>query len=159
MVGGQELELLHGQEVVVNGKGALLEDGGELVLAGGDLVVLGLGGDAELPELVVDLLHEGVDRRADGAEVVLLELLALNRLAAKERAATHDEVRALLEVLLLDEEVLLLGADGGHDVLGGTAEELQHTLGLALESHLGAQQRGLLVKRLAGIGDEGRGDA
>ena len=105
------------------------------------------------------LLHEGVDRRADGAEVVLLELLALNRLAAKERAATHDEVRALLEVLLLDEEVLLLGADGGHDVLGGTAEELQHALGLALKSHLGAQQRGLLVKRLAGIGDEGCGDA
>ena len=102
VVGGHELELLHGQQVVVDGNGALLEDGGELVLAGGDLVVLGASGDAQLPELVVNLLHEGVDGGTDGAKVVLLELLALGGLAAKEGAAGEDEVRAGLVVVLLD---------------------------------------------------------
>ena len=159
MVRGDELHLLHGEEVVVDGERAHLEDGGELVLARGDLVVLGLGGDAELPELVVELLHELVDRRTDGAEVVLLKLLALGGLAAEERAPGEDEVGTSLEVLLLDEEVLLLGADGGVDAVRVHAEESEHALGLLLEGDLGTEQRRLLVERLAGVRDEGGGDA
>ncbi len=159
VVGGEELQLLHGQQVVIDGKRALLEDGGQLVLGGSDLVVLGLSRDAQLPQLVVDLLHEGVDGGADGAEVVLLELLALGGLAAKEGAAGEDEVGALLEVLLLDEEVLLLGADGGDDRGHVLAKELEDALGLGGQGDLGAKQRGLLVQGLTGVGDEGGGDA
>ena len=159
VMGGEQLQLLHGQQVVVDGQRALLEDRGELMLCRGDLVVLGLGGDAELPELVVDLLHEGVDGRADGAEVVLLELLALSGGAAKEGAAGEDEVGALLEILLLDEEVLLLRADGGDHRGGLLAKEGEHALGLVGQGDLGAQKRGLLVERLAGVGDEGGRDA
>ena len=156
---GQQLELLHREEVVVNGERPLLEDRRKLMLAGGDLVVLGLDRHAELPELVVDLLHELVHRGPDGAEVVLLELLALDRLAAEERASAVDEVGPLLVVLLLDEEVLLLRADRGEDALGLAAEELEHALRLLLEGHLRAQERRLLVERLAVVGDERRGDA
>ena len=156
---GHELELLHREEVVVDGERALLKDRRELVLGRRDLVVLGLDRDAELPELVVDLLHEVVDRGADGAEVVLLQLLALDRLAAKERAPAVDEVGARLVVLLLDEEVLLLRADGGEDALGLAAKEREHALGLLLEGDLRAQKRSLLVERLARVGDEGRGYA
>ncbi len=159
VVGGQELELLHGQEVVIDGQGALLKDGGKLVLGGGDLVVLGLCGDAQLPQLVVDLLHEGVDGGTDGAEVVLLELLALCGRAAKEGAAGEDEVGTCLVVLLLDQEVLLLGATRGDDAPGLLAKELEHALCLLLKGDLGAQERGLLVQGLAGVGDECRGDA
>ena len=156
---GHELELLHGEEVVVDCQRTLLEDRGKLVLGRGDLVVLGLDRHAELPELVIDFLHEVVHRGSDGAEVVLLELLALDRLAAKERAPAVDQVGASLVVLLLDEEVLLLGTDGGEDALGLAAEEGEHALGLRLERNLGAQKRRLLVQRLTGVGDEGRGDA
>ena len=159
MVGGDDLHLLHREQVVVDGLGAGLEDGGELVLAGGNLVVLGLGRHGELPELVIELLHELVDRRADGAEVVLLKLLALDRLAPKERAAAHDEVGARCVVLLLDEEVLLLGADGGGDARDVLAEDLEHALRLGVKGDAGAQQRRLLVERLAGVGDERRRDA
>ena len=43
------------------------KDGRELVLRGRGLVVLGLGQDAQLPQLVVQLLHERLDARlADG---------------------------------------------------------------------------------------------
>ena len=47
----------------------------------------------------------------DRAEVVVVELVALRRLGAEQRAAGVDEVRALVEVLLVDQEVLLLGPD------------------------------------------------
>ncbi len=159
VVGREELELLHGEEVVVNGERALLEDGGELVLAGRDLVVLRLQGHGELPELVVDLLHERVDGGADGAEVVLLELLALGGLGAKQGAAGEDEVRAGLVVVLGDDEVLLLRADRGVDAARLLAKQAKDALRLLLEGDLGTQQRGLLVKRLAGVADERGGDA
>ena len=90
---------------------------------------------------------------------MLLELLALGRLAAEERAPGEDEVGASLVVLLLDEEVLLLGADGGVDAVWVEAEEREHALGLLLEGDLGTEQRRLLVERLAGVRDEGGGDA
>ena len=159
VVGSDDLHLLHREKVVVNRLGAGLEDRGELVLARGNLVVLGLSRNGELPELVIELLHELVDRRADGAEVVLLKLLALDRLAAKERTAAHDEVRTGSVVLLLDEEVLLLRANGGGDGLDVLAKELQDALGLGVEGNTGTKQRGLLVERLAGVGNERGGDA
>ena len=159
VVGGQQLELLHGEKVVVHGERALLEHGGELVLAGGHLVVLGLGRYGELPEFVVELLHEGVHRGSDGAEVVLLELLSLAGLGSEERAPGETQVGARLEVLLLDEEVLLLEPDRGDHAPRLTSEKGQHALCLLLERDLRAQQRRLLVERLAGVGDEGRGNA
>ena len=121
--------------------------------------MLGLGGDAELPELVVKLLHEGVDRGTDGAKVVLLELLALGGSRAKERAAGQPQVLALLVVLLLDEEELLLGAEGGVHRLVGVPKERHHLAGHVGDGLHRAQQRDLLVQRLAGVAAEGGGDA
>jgi hypothetical protein len=50
---------LHGQLVVVGGDVGGGEDGGHFVLGGGNLVVLGLGQNAQLPQLVIQLLHKG----------------------------------------------------------------------------------------------------
>ena len=57
------------------------------------------------------------------------------------------------------EEVLLLGADGGGDVVHILAEQLQDADGLIGQCVHGTQQGGLLIQRLAGVADEGGGDA
>jgi hypothetical protein len=91
---------------------------------------------------------------------VLLQLLALARRVAEQRAAADHEVHALFVVLLGDEEVLLLSAEGGGHALGGVvAEQRQHTAGLHVDGLHGAQKRRLLVERLAGVAAEGSGDA
>ena len=56
------------------------------MLAGSYFVVLGLGGDAQLPQLFVQLLHESGDLGADDAEVVLLQLLTLGGRCAEAYA-------------------------------------------------------------------------
>ena len=159
VVAGDDLHELHDEQVMVDGDVGLLEHGGKLVLAGGDLVVLGLCGHSELPQLGVKLLHEAADGGADGAEVVLLELLTLVGGGAEESAAAQDEVGALGEVLFLDEEVLLLRADGADDAVRMLAEEGHDALGLVAYGSHGAQKRGLLVERLTVVADECRGDA
>ena len=85
VVAGQKAHLLHGEQVLVDGAVRVGEDGRQLVLGGGHLVVLRARRHAERPQLVVKLLHELVHRGADGAEVVLLQLLALA--AARSRTA------------------------------------------------------------------------
>ena len=159
VMAGQQAHLFHGQQVLVDGAVGVREQRRQLVLRGGNLVVLGLRRHAQLPQLAVQLLHELVDGGADGAEVMFLELLALQRGVAEQRAARHDEVGALRVVLLADQEVLLLGADGGDHAIDMLAEQRQHALGLLVDSAHGAQQRGFLVKRLAGIAAERGGDA
>ena len=155
----QQAHLLHGQEVLVDGAVAVGEQRCQLMLRGSNLVVLGLRRHAKLPQLAVKFLHELVDRGADGAEVMLLELLALQRGVTEQRAARHDEVGTLRVVLLADQEVLLLGADGGDHAVDMLAEQSQHALGLLVDGAHGTQQRGFLVKRLAGVAAERGGDA
>ena len=89
---------------------------------------------------------------------MLLELLALAGGSTKKRTTGDDQVLALAIGVLLDQEVLLLVTDGGNDLLGLLAKEGQYTLGLTIKSRHGTQKRSLLVKRLAGVGAEGRGD-
>ena len=62
-MGGDLAHDLHGQLVVVDGDVGGVEDGRQLVLARCNLVVLGLGGHAQLPQLLVQLLHERSDTR------------------------------------------------------------------------------------------------
>ena len=86
---------IHRQLVLVAGCVAVAVHRGHLVLAGGDLVVLGLGVDAELPELFVQVLHIGRHARANGAIIMIVQLLPLGGLCAEERPAAHAKVLAL----------------------------------------------------------------
>ena len=126
-----------------------------------DFVVLGLRVDTEFPQFDVEVCHEGFDRRLDGTEVVVLHLLALRGLRAEEGAAGGDEVFPLVEEVAVDEEVLLLAADGGMTVLraGGVAEDVDDTHGLLVHRLDGAEQRGLLVEDLSAVGAEDGRDA
>ena len=159
VAGSEKLHLLHGDEIVVDRLVDLGIYRSKLVLARRDLVMLGLCGNAERPQLVIEIFHEGGNRGTNGAEIMLLEFLAFARRIAKEGTARNYEIFALSVVVLLDKEVLLLIADGRNNLLGGFAEKREHALRLAIESGNGAQQRGLLVEGLAGIGAESGGNA
>ena len=57
---------------------------------------------------------------------MVVELVALGRLGAEQRAAGRDQVGALEVELLVDQEVLLLGPDRREDALGlRVAEQAQ----------------------------------
>ena len=71
---------LHGQLVVV-GRDVGGGDTAHLVLARCDLVVLGLGEDAQLPQLLVELLHESSYTRTECAEVVIIHFLTFGGIA------------------------------------------------------------------------------
>ncbi len=77
------LHHLHDELVVVNGNIDGLKDRSKLMLRRCNLVVLSLCRDAELPELFVQVLHEGFDSRLDGTEVVVIHFLSLRSRSAE----------------------------------------------------------------------------
>ena len=156
---GDVAERVHHQHVVVGREVQLLELRRELELGRSDLVVTGLRRDAELPELLLDVVHEREDAIRNRAEVVIFELLALGGRSAEKRAAGEDEVRALLPVLLVDEEVFLLGAERATGVGLFLAEELHETLEGLVEGLHRTEKRCLLVERFTRISTERRRDA
>ncbi|CDC68125.1 unknown [Oscillibacter sp. CAG:155] len=128
---GHLLHDLHGQLVLVAGGVGVGVDGGHLVLRGRHFVVLGLAEDAQGPEGLVQVLHVRGDPGLDGAEVVILQLLALGGLGAEQRPAAEAQVLPLLVELLIYQEILLLGTHLGGDTLGlRVAEEPQNPDGL-----------------------------
>ena len=155
---GHVLHDLHGELVVVHGNVGLAEHRSALMLAGGHLVVLGLGVDAQLPQLLVQIRHEGLDAGTNGAEIVVFHLLTFGRIGAEEGASGEDQIGTLGVVLGVHQEVLLLHADGGYHALGLLAEELEHPAGLVADGVHGAQQRGLLIQHLAGVAAKRGGD-
>ena len=81
------------------------------MLRRGDLVVLSLGQNAELPEFLVQILHECSHARLDGAEIMIVQFLSLRRLRAKERPAGVEKILTLVIKRLVDQEIFLLRAD------------------------------------------------
>jgi hypothetical protein len=118
--------------------------------------VLVLWPDADLPELLVHVGHEGGHALRDLPEVVVFHLLTLGGKGAEEGPPGKHEILASREVFLVDEEVFLLGANRGDDAAsGGVAERLEHAHGLIAHGLHGAKERGLLVEGLAVVGNEG----
>ena len=151
---------LHRQLVVVT---SYIDDGVDrrhLVLGRGGFVMLGLGQDADLPELLVQLRHEGLDTGLDRSEEMIAQLLPLGGGGAEKRAAGEDQVAAFVIQLFFNQEILLLRSHGWHDA-GGVqpAEKLQDADGLFVEGFHGAQQGGFLVQGFSAVGAVSRGNA
>ena len=145
---------------MVGGDVGVLEQRGDLVLRRRDLVVPGLDRDAELVQLHLGLEHAGEDPLGDRPEVVVFHLLALRRLGAEEGPAGVHQVGPGEVEVLVDQEVFLLGAAGRVDPRRlVVAEELEDPHRLLREGVHRAEQRGLLVERLAGPATEGGRDA
>ena len=145
----------HHELLVIGGHVCGFEVGRDLELPRRDFVVVGLGGDAELEELVFEGLHEDLDAPGDGPEVVIVELLALGRRCAKEGAPRKEQVGAAVREVRVDQKVLLLGATARverRDV--GFAHQPQDLLGRFVHRSVGTQKRDLLVEGLARPGHE-----
>ena len=130
------------------------------MLGRGYLVVLCLGQDAEFPEFVIEVLHEGSDAGLDDTEVMVIQFLTLGRLCAEQSAAGEAKVGAFVIHFAGDQEIFLLGTDGGDDALSRIiAEETKYPEGLLAENFHGAKQRSLLVKCMSAVGTERCRDA
>ena len=145
---------LHGQLVVVGRDVGGGEHRRHLVLARCNLVVLGLGEDAQLPQLLVEILHESSYTRTECAEVVIIHFLTLRRHCTEQGAAGKDQVLALCVVLAVDQEIFLLRAYGGGYTLNILAEQLEDAARLCADGVHRAQQRRFLIEDLTGVGAE-----
>jgi len=157
---GDFLQGIHRQLVVVGRHVDGREDRGQFVLRRRHLVVLRLGGDSELPQFVVDLVHEAGHAFVQGAEVVVLQFLASRRLGTKQRPAGQDQVEAFLVERAIDQKILLLGPHRRHDATAGdVAQRPQDADRLLVQGIHGPQERCFLIQRLACIRAKGTGDA
>ncbi len=157
---GHVLHDLHRQLLVVGAHIGVLEHGRDLVLVRRDLVVAGLDRHAELRELPLGIEHAREDPFGDRTEVVVIELVALGRLSPEQGPPGGEEIGALEVELLVDQEVLLLGSDGGEDPPGVRVPEQPQCPDCRPRERVHrAQQRNLVVERLAGPGGKRGGDA
>ena len=159
MAAGDLVHNGHQQLVVVVGQIGLLVHGSQFELIGRHLVMTRLHGNAQLQAFVLEVLHEGHHARRDRPEIVVLELLVLGRLVPHERTAREHQVGTHGPEALVHEEVLLLPAQIGEDLLHVPVEIAAHLRGGLVHGRQRPQQGHLVVERLARIGDEDGRDA
>ena len=122
--------------------------------------MFGLCQDAEFPELVVEVAHEFLDPGLDDAEIMIVHLLSLGRSRAVKRPSGKTKIRAKVVHFLCDQEVFLLGPDGGAHIFdGGVPEKLQDPQALPVQRFHGTQKGCFLVQCFAAVGAERRRDA
>ena len=125
---GHHLQGLHNDLVVVYGHIALGVNRCQLMLRRSHLIVLGLGCHAQLPQLLVDLLHESCDTLTDVSEVMVIQLLSLGRHGSEQGPASVNQVFSLQIFCLVYQEVLLLRSYGrSHSPGCGISEETQQS--------------------------------
>ena len=121
---------------------------------GRDFVVPGLDRHAQLEQLGLGLEHAGQDAFGDGAEVVVFQLLALRRLGAEEGAAGVDQVGPGEVEVLVDQEVFLLGADGGEDAAGRLMPKSLRTRRACLERASIERSSGVFLSRASPVQEQ-----
>ncbi len=115
---------------------------------------------SELVQLELRFRDTTLNSLGNSTKVVILELLPAWRGRADERTPSHHQIGAHGVVRAIDEEVFLLGPEGGEDALDTlVAEDLEELDGLLGEDVRAAQQRGHLIERLAVVADEHRRNA
>ena len=149
------LHHLHGQLVVIHGDISRLKNRCKLMLAGSNLVVLGLGRNAELPELLIQVVHIFGYLRLQNTEIVILHLLSLRSRCTDQCATGQKQVLTLEVHILVDQKILLLGSYCGIYMCHlFVAQKVQHLDCLCGESLHGAKKRCLLIQCLSAVGAE-----
>ena len=116
--------------------------------------------NAELVEFALGLRDAAHDAAGHDAVVLIFKFLPLGRFRAEQRTPGGEQIGTAEHEVPVDEEKFLLQPGVRNDGQGGLlAEQLEDTAGLLVEGLIGAQERGLAVKRHARPRQEGRGDA
>ncbi len=155
---GHLAQRLHDQLVVIGREVGGGVHGSQFELIRGYLLVLGLGRDAQAPQLVIELTHESGHALGYLAVVMILHLLAFGRGTTEQRPVGQLQVGAPVIQPLLHQKVFLLRSDGRHHAAGAIlAQGLEHADGGRADGIDRAEQRNLLVQRLAVVRYEGCG--
>ena len=111
------LECLHDKLVIIRRHIGLGIDESQLVLSRSHLIMLRLRRHAHTPELDVHVFHEGGNTRLNDTIIVIIQFLSLGRHRAEKRAPCIDQVFPLQIFFRIDDKILLLRADAGHNLL------------------------------------------
>ena len=122
--------------------------------------MLGLGIDAQLPELFVQILHKCHNPRLDGTKVMVIHFLTLGRAGTEKGAPTKHQIFPCAVSLFVHKEIFLFRTDRGIG-LGNilVAKEFDDAHRLAIERFFGTQERGLFIECLSAVRIEYGGDA
>jgi hypothetical protein len=134
---------------VINGDIRLFENRCALELMRCNFIVTRLERNAELEQLVFHVRHVLKNAVLDRAEIMVFQLLAFWRRRTKERASRQQQVRAGLEIVLVDEEIFLLRTEGRENLFRIALEIAQDAKGCIIERLNRAQQWRLRVERMA----------
>ena len=78
------LHHFHGQLVLIRRDIAGGVDRRQLMLPRRDFLMLGLGGNAQLPQLIVQILHKGLYPGFNSAKVMVVQFLPLGRFCTEK---------------------------------------------------------------------------
>ena len=145
----------HHKLIVIDGDIGFFEHGRHLELTGRDFVVPRNNRNAEFVEFVLHLSDASENALRNAAEVVIFELLPARRWRSNQRATGHDEIWTEREMLTINQEILLLGAERRNDAKGAlVADELQKFHRLPGEYFARAEERRHFIERFSVIPDE-----
>ena len=157
--------LLHGfhhKLVMVNCNIGRLVNCRQLVLRRSHFVVLGLGGNAQLPELYIQILHISAHTLSDGSEIMVFHLLPLRRLRAEQRPPRINKVRPFQILFPVYQKILLLRPHAGLHLfrLGALiVKKPCNTNCLMADGLHGTEQRRFFVQSLPIVGAKRGGNA
>ena len=102
------LQRLHNQLIVIHSHITLRINGSQFMLTRSHLIVLGLGRHAQLPQLLIYILHEIRNPLADNTEIMIIQLLSFRRHGAKQSPTGKNQILSLQILLPIHQEILLL---------------------------------------------------
>ena len=83
------------------------------MLAGCNFFMLRFGGDAQLPQLIVQFLHKCLNAGINRTEIMIVQLLTLRRFRAEQSAPGKAQIFSFFIQILVYQEILLFTADAG----------------------------------------------
>ena len=104
-----------------------------------------------LPQILIEFSHEMRNLILDHAEVLIVKLLSLRCRCAEQCTSGQLQVKSLIELILVDQEVLLLRSNGSSYLRRCLTEKLQDTKCLLADCIHGTKKRCLMIQRLARI--------
>ncbi len=108
MLDSDILHEIHDQQIVIDRYIGLFKYRRALVLAGRYFVMAGYDRDSKFERFQLERFHEILYSHRDGGEIMIVHLLTLGGLSAKDGPAKKQKVWPSIQEFLINQEVLLL---------------------------------------------------